>query len=81
MDFSTKDYYKINVDAAYCTFSRITSLGAVARDEEALIGFSAVTKVEGIESSLQAETLAVFFFGLQMATEMNYEEVKIESDC
>ena len=36
-------------------------LGAVAKDAEASIIFSIVTKVEGIESSLQAEALAILF--------------------
>ena len=56
-----RNCYKINVDATYNTTTRVARLGAAARDEEVRIGFLAITKVEGIESSLQAETLAILF--------------------
>ena len=49
------------MDATYNTTTRVARLGAAARDEEVRIGFLAITKVEGIESSLQAETLAILF--------------------
>ena len=45
----------------YRTTMRVARLGVVARDEEARIGFSAVTKEKDIESSLQAEILAILF--------------------
>ena len=56
-----RHFYKINVDVAYNSTSQVASFGVVMRDAKASIIFSAITKVAGIESSLQAETLAILF--------------------
>ena len=72
--------YKINVDAAYNSTSQVACLGAVARDSQASIIFSAVSKVAGIDSSLQAEALGILF-GLQIGNELNFHNVILESDC
>ena len=75
-----RDCLKINIDAAFCSSSREASLGAVARNTEAEVCFSAVTKLQGFESPLQAEIKAIWF-GLQVAREMNYKSIQLESDC
>ena len=66
------------MDVAYNTTTMVARLGAIARDKKARIGFSTITKAEGIEPSLQAETL-VILFGLQMASEMKYQNLQVES--
>ena len=55
-------------------------MGAVTRDSQASVIFSAVSKVAGIDSSLQAEALGILF-GLQIGNELNFHNVILESDC
>ena len=53
--------YKINVDAAFNVASKIASLGVVSKNDEALIDFTTLTKVPGVESPLHAESLTIQF--------------------
>ena len=41
----TRDCIKINVDATFCSTTKIASLGVVARNVEAEVCFSTVTKI------------------------------------
>ncbi|XWS26669.1 hypothetical protein CRYUN_Cryun26dG0050300 [Craigia yunnanensis] len=50
------------------------------RNADADVCLSAVTKVEGITSSFQAEILAILF-GLQVANEKDFMDIQVESDC
>ncbi|XWS16948.1 hypothetical protein CRYUN_Cryun33cG0025600 [Craigia yunnanensis] len=52
----------------------------VIRNADAEVCLSAVTKVEGIMSSFQAEILAILF-GLQVANEKDFMDIQVESDC
>ena len=65
---------KINVDAAFCSMSRVASLGVVARNKDAEFFLSAVTKVGDIESPLHGEIKAILF-GEQMAKEMGFRNI------
>ena len=67
------------MDAAFNVASKIASLGVVSKNDEALIDFTTLTKVPGVESPLHAESLTIQF-SLQMASEMNYKEIQLESD-
>ena len=68
------------MDAAYCSVTKVASLGVTARNSRSEIRFSAVTKERGIESPLQAERKAILF-GLQVTREMDYRNIILESDC
>ena len=71
---------KINVDASYNYNSRTSTIGAVARDSDSVVIFSAVSAIEDVEVPLQAEIYAILQ-GLQVARELNYTDIQIESDC
>ena len=71
---------KINVDASFSSTARISTLGAVASNSEAEVGFWAITRIEEVESPIQAELYAILL-GLQVARERNFENIQPESDC
>ena len=75
-----KGIIKINVDASYNYNSRTSTIGAVARDSDSVVIFSAVSAIEDVEVPLQAEIYAILQ-GLQVARELNYTNIQIESDC
>ena len=52
----------------------------VAQNKDAEVCLSTVTKIEGIDSPLQAEIKAILF-GLQMAKEVDFKNIQMESDC
>ena len=71
---------KINVDASFTSSTRTTTVGAVARDSDSAVMFSAVSTIDDIKVSLQSELYPILQ-GLQVARELNYNDVQIESDC
>ena len=72
--------YKLNVDASYDSASRKASFGAVLRDASSKVQIAAVSKVEDVDSPLQAELMAILF-GLQVTSEQEFKEILVESDC
>ena len=73
-------WIKVNVDAAFCNTTRIATLGVVARNEKSEVGYSAVTKSADTDTPLLAEIKAILF-GVQIAKEMNFLKIQLESDC
>ena len=74
-----RDCIKINVDATVYSTSKIASLG-VARNVEAEVCFSIMSKSEDIDTPIQAEIKAIIF-GIQMAKDMNIRKIQVESNC
>ncbi|XWS27613.1 hypothetical protein CRYUN_Cryun26dG0131800 [Craigia yunnanensis] len=72
--------YKLNVDASYVAATGEAGLRMVIRNADAVVCLSAMTKVEGITSSFQAEILTILF-GLQVATEKDFMDIRVENDC
>ncbi|XVF59440.1 hypothetical protein PTKIN_Ptkin07bG0276100 [Pterospermum kingtungense] len=73
-------YIKINVDAALQVHSSSATVGVVFRDNAGVIQGSAATSLQNICSPLAAELLAILY-GLQLAKELDFGEVMVESDC
>ena len=71
---------KINVDASFNSNLRTSTVGAVARKLAETITFSTVSTIDNIETPLQAELCAILQ-GLQVARELNYTNIQLESDC
>ena len=55
------DTVKMNVDAAFCSVTKVATLGMVFRDCTGSICLAAVKKIENVESPLHAEFLAILF--------------------
>ena len=68
------------MDAAYCNATKEAKLGVVARNCRLQVCFSTMTKEGNIKSPLQAERKAILF-GLQVAREMDYKSIIVETDC
>ena len=75
----TRDQFKINADVTFSNGIRVVSLGVVVRNMEAEVCISTVTKMDGINSPLQAELCAILF-GLQVVRKWNLKEIQIERD-
>ena len=58
----SRDCYKINVDAAYCSTSRVSNLRAVVRNMRAEVSFSAVTKAKGIVTTTSKNQGNILWF-------------------
>ena len=52
----------------------------IARNKEVEVCFTAVTKLQGFESLLQAERKSIWF-GLLVARKMNCKKIQIKNDC
>ena len=71
--------FKLNVDAAFLSDSKKANLGMVVRDSSGTVQVCAVTKVDNIDSALQAELRAILF-GLEIAQENLLTPLTVESD-
>ncbi|XWS15100.1 hypothetical protein CRYUN_Cryun35bG0065100 [Craigia yunnanensis] len=73
------DSVKLNVDAAYCSTTKIASLGMIVRDETGAICLSAVMKTGSVDSPLQVEFKAIAF-GLERAKAISFPSILLGSD-
>lgn len=72
-------YIKVNVDARISTEGWL-GLGMVARDTLSLIRAAGVKRIQTSVSPIVGEALSISF-GLQIAIQMGWQEVELESDC
>ena len=70
---------KINTDAGFSESTGEATLGAVARDFMGQLWFCAATKMNGIQSPIQAELLAILY-GLKLARENGFQLILVETD-
>ena len=70
---------KLNVDVAYYPTSREASLRMVVRDHMGEVYICAATRVENIESPLQAELKAILF-GIKEVISIQHPFLIVESD-
>ncbi|XWS30930.1 hypothetical protein CRYUN_Cryun23aG0033500 [Craigia yunnanensis] len=70
---------KLNVDAAYSSYSNIASCGLVVRNSAGSPCLCAVKKTGNIVYVLQAKLQAILF-GLKIAWENSYISIVVESD-
>ena len=63
-----RNCFKLNVDAAYSSNTKMAKLGMVVRDYLGNIYLCAVTALDNIETSLQAEIKAILF-GLETCSQ------------
>ncbi|XVF21358.1 hypothetical protein REPUB_Repub12eG0083500 [Reevesia pubescens] len=71
---------KINVDAAFCNLDSTAQLGVVIRDSRGDVNCSAVVTKHFILSVLVGELEAILF-GLDIAREMGFNSILLETDC